>query len=132
MLTSRLGERTKLAIERFGLCQVRTDLDQFLPPVAEAREKINLEALGRLDVPDLGAPPVQLMQHNGLQSVPLIGPSRSIERRDQTLIHGIHLARIRIAPPLGLGGKRDTANQEGILQVCDHRMQCILRHAQAL
>ena len=49
--------------------QVRADLNQFFAGAPVAGEKINLESIGRLDVPGLGPTSLEFVEHCGFESV---------------------------------------------------------------
>ena len=66
-------KRADFAGERRGIVRVGANLDQFLSAVAMAREEIDLESAGRLDVGDLRPAALSFDEDDGFQRMAGVG-----------------------------------------------------------
>ena len=97
-----------------------------------AGEEVHLEPFGGLDVAHLGVAPLQLVQHRRLERVSEVRAAARVERANETRIRRIDLARIGVALALRIGRERHFAQQEGVHEMAEQRVDLIPRHAVAL
>ena len=94
--------------------------------------EIHLVSPERAEVVDLTTAAEKLNEDSGFKSMAEVAPTESLADGNESRIHGVGLAGVDHALALGSGEERGGADEKGVLEISEERVQRILGHGQSL